>query len=568
MNTSYSGLDPVASSAYISRRWLKRRKSKFRSRLAAGAILVGGLSLAMVFASILPDESSDDYGPNDIAAQYQDLALPGLPEGEVSPLATGAVPAGHKAGGKFALSHGQLESPTPPATGPLRRTVRLERGDTLIGLLMDLAVPQAEAHMALNALRTVYNPKDMNAGSEVTVLFDGAGAFDGFAFDSSAEQSITVQRKGEGYAAAAKKHPLTLSTMAANVQVEGSLYESGVKSGIPAAAMASLTKVLSYNVDFQRDIKLGDSFRVIYDELHNPDGQLVRTGDIAYAELILNDRVVKVYRFKQANGDYDYFDENGRTLKRSLLRTPVNAARMTSGFGMRRHPILGYSKMHRGVDFGAPTGTPIYAAGDGVIVERAYKGAYGNYVRIRHTGDMSTAYAHMSRFANGVQKGSRVKQGQVIGYVGTTGRSTGPHLHYEILVGGVQVNPLKVANVSLTEPLKGGDLARFKAMQASIKNGFEHINVGAPVSVSFNAVPGKLTQVALKQQVISAKPETTPKTELQLQPVAATVPMPATKPMAAAAEVPMAYTPLPARKPDIAPQRISSIEQPSRHPLR
>lgn len=568
MNTSYSGLDPVASSAYISRRWLKRRKSKFRSRLAAGAILVGGLSLAMVFASILPDESSDDYGPNDVAAQYRDLTLPGLPEGEVAPLATGALPAGHKTGGKFALSHGQLESPMPPATGPLRRTVRLERGDTLIGLLMDLAVPQAEAHMALNALRTVYNPKDMNAGSEVTVLFDGAGAFDGFAFDSSAEQSITVQRKGEGYAAAAKKHPLTLSTMAANVQVEGSLYESGVKSGIPAAAMASLTKVLSYNVDFQRDIKLGDSFRVIYDELHNPDGQLVRTGDIAYAELILNDRVVKVYRFKQANGDYDYFDESGRTLKRSLLRTPVNAARMTSGFGMRRHPILGYSKMHRGVDFGAPTGTPIYAAGDGVIVERAYKGAYGNYVRIRHTGDMSTAYAHMSRFANGVQKGSRVKQGQVIGYVGSTGRSTGPHLHYEILVGGVQVNPLKVANVSLTEPLKGGDLARFKAMQASIKNGFEHINVGAPVAVSFNAVPGKLTQVALKQQVISAKPETSPKTELQLQPVAATVPMPATKPVAAGAEMPVAYTPLPARKPDIAPQRISSIEQPARHPLR
>jgi hypothetical protein len=237
---------------------------------------------------------------------------------------------------------------------------------------------------------------------------------------------------------------------------------------------------------------------------------------------------------------------------------------------MRRHPILGYSKMHRGVDFGAPTGTPIYAAGDGVIVERAYKGAYGNYVRIRHTGDMSTAYAHMSRFANSLQKGSRVKQGQIIGYVGSTGRSTGPHLHYEILMGGVQVNPLKVANVSLTEPLKGGELARFKAMQASIKNGFEHINVGAPVSVSFNAVPGKFTQVALKQQVIAAKPETAPKAELEIQPVSAQVQvqLPPAKPMAAAAKAPFTDMPVPTRKPEVAPQRVSSIEQPSRHPLR
>ena len=170
---------------------------------------------------------------------------------------------------------------------------------------------------------------------------------------------------------------------------------------------------------------------------------------------------------RASDGDGEYFTPSGEAIRKSLLRTPVDGARITSGFGMRMHPVLGFSKMHKGVDFGAPTGTPIFAAGNGTVVEIGKKGAYGNYVRIRHNGEYQTAYAHMSKFAKGVKKGDKVKQGEVIGYVGATGRVTGAHLHYEILVGGAQVNPGKVKTVA-SNKLTGKQLKAFQAQVAKI----------------------------------------------------------------------------------------------------
>jgi murein DD-endopeptidase MepM/ murein hydrolase activator NlpD len=178
-------------------------------------------------------------------------------------------------------------------------------------------------------------------------------------------------------------------------------------------------------------------------------------------------RIVEAFRFKTRDGQVQYYDRQGRSLRKSLLKTPVDGARLSSRFGNRRHPVLGYTRMHKGVDFAAPTGTPIYAAGDGVVVMAGPYSAYGNYVRIRHTREFETAYGHMSRIATGIRSGVRVRQGQVIGYVGSTGMSTGPHLHYEVLQAGRQVNPLRVT-VTVAEQLEGRDLEAFRQRVADI----------------------------------------------------------------------------------------------------
>jgi murein DD-endopeptidase MepM/ murein hydrolase activator NlpD len=221
--------------------------------------------------------------------------------------------------------------------------------------------------------------------------------------------------------------------------------------------------MFSWDVDFQRDLRAGDGFETMFEEVSLEDGSgAVRGGDVLYAGLTLSGEILDAYRFEVEDGEVEYFDRTGRSLRKFLMRTPVDGARLSSGFGMRRHPILGYSRMHKGVDFAAPSGTPIYAAGAGRVVSAGRNGGYGNYIRLRHSGEYSTAYAHLSRFAKGIRAGSRIQQGQVIGYVGTTGRSTGPHLHYEILRNDAQINPLSVRQPPNTQ-LAGADLERFRA---------------------------------------------------------------------------------------------------------
>ena len=183
-----------------------------------------------------------------------------------------------------------------------------------------------------------------------------------------------------------------------------------------------------------------------------------------FAALTLSGQRRELTRFTPSSGKTDYFDQKGRSVRKTLMRTPIDGARLSSGFGMRRHPILGYSRMHRGVDFAAPKGTPIYAAGDGVVERAGRNGGYGKYIRLRHNGSYKTAYAHLSGYAKGVKRGRRVRQGQIIGYVGSTGQSTGPHLHYEVMVNGKQVNPRKIKLPS-GEKLKGADLEAFLAIR-------------------------------------------------------------------------------------------------------
>jgi murein DD-endopeptidase MepM/ murein hydrolase activator NlpD len=202
----------------------------------------------------------------------------------------------------------------------------------------------------------------------------------------------------------------------------------------------------------------------MFEGWYDTKGKLVRHGDLLYAGLDLSGAEIQLYRYENGQGASDFFNAKGESAKKALLKTPVDGARITSGFGLRHHPILGFSKMHKGIDFGVPPGTPIQAAGDGSIEMAGPYGAYGNYVRLRHGNGFATAYAHMSRIAQGVHPGRRVTQGQIIGFVGSTGRSTGPHLHYEVLQGNAQVNPMSI-KVPTGIKLAGRDLDRYQAFK-------------------------------------------------------------------------------------------------------
>lgn len=489
MNVTYSVLAPRTR----HHRWFGRRPAAKRRWLAAMATLTLSLPLAIGLSFYImagSDEFDQDYLPD----QTSELALPNLPEVGGDVLASAPEDIGPDAGSQAVQAVSPAANSADAVAAlqddPTRRVVRLEWGDTLIGLLLEAAVPKAEAHEALAALRTVYDPKDVQAGEEVVLRYAEEGDFTGFEFEPSADRSVRVERRDDGFHAASVLRPLSHTVQAAAIEISGSLYESGIRAGIPASTMADLVKALSYSVDFQRDIKAGDKLRVLYEVLQNPEGMLVRTGQILFAEVQLQGRTVPVYRYRFSDGRVEYYDRSGSSVRKSLLRTPVNAARMSSGFGMRRHPILGYNRMHKGVDFAAPTGTPIYASGDGVIVERGVKNGYGNYIRIRHNGTIQTAYAHMSRFASGVQRGSRVRQGQVIGYVGSTGRSTGPHLHYEVLVNNAPVNPARVANMNTGEKLSGANLARLQGIIKAIDSQFKTVETGSVVDAAFNATTG------------------------------------------------------------------------------
>ena len=251
--------------------------------------------------------------------------------------------------------------------------------------------------------------------------------------------------------------------------IYGSLYKTANDAGIPDKITAQMIKALSYDVDFQRDIKRGDKITALYEGTANYKGHVVKADKLHYVKLELGNRDVEIYV-----SDNGYYYADGKSAKKSLLRTPIDGAHITSGFGMRFHPILGYSKLHKGTDFGAATGTPIYAAGSGVIEEAGPKGTYGNYVKIKHNKEFSTAYAHCSRFAKGIHSGSKVSQGQVIAYVGTTGRSTGPHLHYELIKNGDQINPTSATNLNFAGKLAGKDLKKFKANKEQLATKLKH----------------------------------------------------------------------------------------------
>lgn len=374
-----------------------------------------------------------------------------------------------------------------------RALVRIPKGGTLAQALADADVPSDEAHDAIAALRSVYDPRRLRSGQHVTMLFEpdpeGRGRFAGLEIAPDTRRSFRVTRRGdEDFATSQQEAKLENRDVAVSGVIKSSLIAAGTAAGTPYSALMAMINVFGHEVDFQRDIQPGDRFELLYEQRIDQHGRSVGGGRLLYGALELSGRRLAVYRFESPDGRADFFDHEGQSVRRALLATPIDGARLTSGFGMRRHPILGYSKMHAGVDFGAPTGTPIYAAGSGVVEEAGAKGAYGNYIRIRHNNDIATAYAHLSRYAKGLARGGRVDQGDVIGYVGSTGRSTGPHLHYEVLQNGKQINPRSLKTPT-GERLSGRALSAFLEERREIIDRFAAAGGGPHLASSPQAAP-------------------------------------------------------------------------------
>ena len=359
----------------------------------------------------------------------------------------------------------------------------VKNGDTLIKILFDLGADEMTVFGILDSIKKIYDPKSIKVGDKFKIKYKVQSGIvkdskdksvkkpiyrtfvESIDFDLSSESSINIvgiKDFNDQYSYQAKKvdKVLTKHIIKYLVTVKNSLYVDGIDVGIPPNIMINVIQLYSFDVDFQRDIREGDKLKILFESYYDEKGNRIMDGNILYASLDLQRKKVMDMYLNRTSRVHEYFDAKGRSIKKSLLRTPINGARISSGFGLRRHPVLGYSKMHKGIDFAAPRGTPIFAAGDGVITYYKRKGGYGKFVQIRHNSKYYTRYAHASRFVKRLRVGSRVKQGDIIAYVGTTGRSTGPHLHYEIMYNNKQVNPASIKTVSGIG-LKGEQLKKF-----------------------------------------------------------------------------------------------------------
>ncbi|PPR29926.1 MAG: Murein DD-endopeptidase MepM [Alphaproteobacteria bacterium MarineAlpha9_Bin2] len=320
-------------------------------------------------------------------------------------------------------------------------------GQTLSHLFSKVNIPERDTIGFIKTLKTIYNPKNFHVGQEVKIALNNEDPEEllGLIISLDKIRSIEIFYLKEKYKINRYKKN-TFTKYHKNLgEIDNSLYMAAKDVGMPIPVLMQLVKIFSFDVDFQREVKKGDAFEVIYEKRYISEEESVDSGTVLRAVLILGGERITLYRFDDKyNGISDYFDSEGHSVRKALMRTPIDGARLTSGFGKRKHPILGYTKMHRGVDFGAHRNTPVYAAGDGVIEFVGSNGGYGKYILIRHNSDYKTAYAHLARFAKFLKLRKRVKQGDIIGYVGSTGRSTGPHLHYEIIFRSRQVNPLTV----------------------------------------------------------------------------------------------------------------------------
>jgi len=345
----------------------------------------------------------------------------------------------------------------------------LKPGQSLGPLLQTNGVDPNTAYAATQAFAQTYSPKNLRAGQKINLYFsDGGQRFNGLTLKPTVDSTVFVQRSTDGSFTSQKvMAEYQKDIVRVSSQIDNSLYLDAGRLGAPDKVIVQFAQIYAHSVDFQRDIRAGDKFEMMFELYRDHKGNTVKAGDLIYTSFSPRGKTSSYYLFTKSNGREGYYDEKGKGAKRMLMRTPVNGARLSSGFGRRKHPVLGYRRAHKGVDFAAPRGTPIMAAGTGTIVRSSRYGSFGNYIRIRHTDGYSTAYAHLSKYARGVKKGRRVTQGQIIGYVGTTGRSTGPHLHYEVLKNGRQINPMTLSTLS-GKPLKKDEIPAFKARMGEI----------------------------------------------------------------------------------------------------
>lgn len=350
----------------------------------------------------------------------------------------------------------------------------INEGDTLGSLLDEAGIETKEATDLINAFSKKYNPRKLNIGTVIALNFEEHNTqhvLKNMLVTINNTKKIEVSRNlNNEFIAKEILVPLVHKIEKKSSVIRNSFISTALELSVPANALMEMVRAFSYDVDFQRDIKSGDKLEVVLDKFYTEDGKFSHSGEVMYSSLTLSGKKISIYHFTNSMGQTGYYNEKGENIKKEFLRTPINAARISSKYGMRQHPVHGYSKMHRGVDFAAPIGTPILAAGSGIVeIVNNHYGNYGKYIRIKHNSTYSTVYAHASRFAGGIKPGTKVNQGQVIAYVGTTGMSTGPHLHYEVIEHGKQINPLKFKFASSGGKLTGKDLELFKQTKKKVE---------------------------------------------------------------------------------------------------
>jgi len=360
-------------------------------------------------------------------------------------------------------------------TQPQIRTLQLSKGDTLESLLLtEVGLSRVDVDHVIAAVQSKTNLRRMKTGQAFIITTQATAQgqpsrLTNLEFNIN-DKSVLIITRPETGGYLAKVESLTLKSVLRRIdgRIHSSFYATAIKQGVPQNIVREAIASLTYVMNFQHGIKKGDTFEILFDEKHDRHGKAVKTGDLRYVSFTAGKTQHRIYRYIN-NGHVSYYDAKGRSIVKGLLQTPLDASKMriTSGFGMRLHPIKGYNKYHNGVDLGAPTGTAIKAAGDGVIVKYGYYGEYGNFVKIRHGNGYETAYGHLSRYAQGLSVGSRVKQNQVIGYVGATGSATGPHLHFEVIHKGTNVNPMSVQKMPSVQ-LVGKDLQKFNKAKSEI----------------------------------------------------------------------------------------------------
>ena len=342
----------------------------------------------------------------------------------------------------------------------VEKKIEILQGDTFVSILENLNFKQKKIYEIISKIEESYDLKKIKTGEIISVFENNFAEIKKIEFFKNNETIISVNLD--------KEINLNIIELTKNSFIESkeytiseSLFSDGIKNDVSSDILVKIIRLFSFDLDFQRDIRVDTVVSISYEF-----DEIVETGrleynDIKYASIIIDGKQLEYFKFITDDGYVDYFNREGKNVKKSILKTPLDGARISSNFGMRKHPISGFNKMHKGVDFAAPTGTPIYAGGNGIVEYVGRNGGYGKYIRIRHNNGYKTAYAHLSNYKKGISKGVRVNQGEVIGYVGSTGNSTGPHLHYEIIYQNKHINPLKLKLPS-GKILKGKELEKFK----------------------------------------------------------------------------------------------------------
>lgn len=354
------------------------------------------------------------------------------------------------------MQHAELSLPSSATTAPTTkvtpdaasmvarwRTLTVSRGDTFARLLVEAGIGRRLVHTLVTSGELGASLARLQPGDELRLGFGPDDTLQRLVHQASPERKLVFERDGDGFEGRAVEEPLERRLHHAHAEIDTSLFRAGAEAGLSDRLIMDLVGIFGWDIDFVLDIRDGDHFTVVYETFYK-DGEPVHEGDIVAAEFSNQGRTYRAVRYTDPTGDTAYFAPDGTSMRKAFLRSPVKFTRVSSGYGQRRHPVLGTMRDHNGVDYAAPNGTPVRVTGDGRIDLRGRRGGYGNTIVVRHGGRYSTAYAHLSGFARGQAVGSHVEQGDIIGYVGSTGRSTGPHLHYEFRINGVHRDPLSV----------------------------------------------------------------------------------------------------------------------------